>query len=97
MPCRIRKYVCTITYLDEEHPSRLDYGKDKFGGPFTEEEVEDTKTVIRMLPLFVCMHVGISTDEWSYFLIHLKPNHDIKFITTNFPLWMVIVLIPPLY
>ena len=29
-----------FTYIDEEEPSRLDYGKHKFGGPFTEEEVE---------------------------------------------------------
>ena len=35
-----------LTYFDEEPPSRLDYGKDKFGGPFTEEEVEDVKTIL---------------------------------------------------
>ena len=29
-----------LTYIDEEEPSRLDYGKHKFGGPFTEEEVK---------------------------------------------------------
>ena len=29
-----------FTYLDEEHPSRIDFGKEKFGGPFTEEEVD---------------------------------------------------------
>ena len=33
-----------LTYIDEEHPSRIDFGKHKFGGPFTEEEVEDVKT-----------------------------------------------------
>ena len=41
-----------LTYIDEEEPSRLDYGKQKFGGPFTEEEVEDVKTLLRLLPLF---------------------------------------------
>ena len=34
-----------LTYIDEEHPSRIDFGKHKFGGPFTDEEVEDVKTV----------------------------------------------------
>ena len=38
-----------FTYIDEEEPSRLDYGKHKFGGPFTEEEVENVKTILRML------------------------------------------------
>ena len=40
-----------LTYWEEEAPSRLDLGKDKYGGPFTEEEVEDVKTVLRLLPL----------------------------------------------
>uniref|UniRef100_A0A1X7VPM4 Uncharacterized protein n=1 Tax=Amphimedon queenslandica TaxID=400682 RepID=A0A1X7VPM4_AMPQE len=41
-----------LTYWEEEAPSRLDLGKDKYGGPFTEEEVEDVKTVFRLLLLF---------------------------------------------
>ena len=40
-----------LTYWEEEAPSRIDLGKDKYGGPFTEEEVEDVKTVLRLLPL----------------------------------------------
>ena len=42
-----------LTYWEEEAPSRLDLGKDKYGGPFTEEEVEDVKTFFRILPLFI--------------------------------------------
>ena len=42
-----------FTYLDEEQPSRLDFGKSKFGGPFREEEVEDVKTIFRVLPLLI--------------------------------------------
>ena len=42
-----------LTYWEEEAPSRLDLGKEKYGGPFTEEEVEDVKTVFRILPLFI--------------------------------------------
>ena len=44
-----------LTYWEEEAPSRLDLGKEKYGGPFTEEEVEDVKTFIRMLPLFTAI------------------------------------------
>ena len=87
-----------LTYLDEEHPSRLDYGKDKFGGPFTEEEVEDVKTILRMIPLFVCMlGGGISGHKWSIFASHLQPSNDIAFLGTFLPLWIMIILIPPLY
>ena len=45
-----------LTYIDEEHPSRLDFGKHKFGGPFTEEEVEDVKTIFRLMPLPVFLY-----------------------------------------
>ena len=56
-----------LTYWEEEAPSRLDLGKDKYGGPFTEEEVEDVKTVFRMLPLFIgFVTVNLSNDTyWS--------------------------------
>ena len=56
-----------LTYWEEEAPSRLDLGKNKYGGPFTEEEVEDVKTVFRMLPLFIgFVAIGLSDDNyWS--------------------------------
>ena len=53
---RKNKYPClrsAFTYIDEEQPSRLDFGKHKFGGPFTEEEVEDVKTAFRLTPLLM--------------------------------------------
>ena len=52
-----------LTYWEEEAPSRLDLGKDKYGGPFTDEEVEDVKTVFRMLPLFIAVFSFAATDE----------------------------------
>ena len=42
-----------LTYWEEEAPSRLDLGKEKYGGPFTEEEVEDVKTILRLIPLSI--------------------------------------------
>ena len=44
-----------LTYWEESAPSRLDLGKDKYGGPFTEEEVEDVKTVLRLFPILLCI------------------------------------------
>uniref|UniRef100_A0A1X7TDC6 Uncharacterized protein n=1 Tax=Amphimedon queenslandica TaxID=400682 RepID=A0A1X7TDC6_AMPQE len=57
-----------LTYWEEEAPSRLDLGKDKYGGPFTEEEVEDVKTFFRMLPLL------ITTFEFTS-LLYLWHSH----------------------
>ena len=42
-----------FTYCEDELPSRIDFGKSKYGGPFTTEQVEDVKTVLRFLPLIL--------------------------------------------
>ena len=41
-----------LTYWENKIPSRIDLGKDKYGGPFTEDDVEDTKTFWRMVAVF---------------------------------------------
>ena len=41
-----------FTYCEDELPSRLDLGKEKYGGPFTTEEVENVKAflgIVRVL------------------------------------------------
>ncbi len=40
-----------LTYWEEGIPSRIDLGKTKYGGPFTVEQVEDVKTLLRILAL----------------------------------------------
>ena len=64
-----------LTYIDEEHPSRIDFGKHKFGGPFTEEEVEDVKTVFRLTPLLVSASGAILTFQiYDQFDLHAIPT-----------------------
>ena len=44
-----------FTYCDDKLYSRIDFAKQKFGGPFTTEEVEDVKTFWRvMIVIIVC-------------------------------------------
>ena len=40
-----------LTYWEEDIPSRMDLGKMKYGGPFTTEQVEDVKTILRLLAI----------------------------------------------
>ena len=56
-----------FTYCEDEWPSRLDLGKQKYGGPFTLEQVEDVKTFLGILkvlfsivPLFMLQVVSES-------------------------------------
>ena len=56
-----------LTYWENDYPSRLDLSKEKYGGPFSEEKVEDVKTVLRLLPLLIC-GFGFSTLWGTYYL-----------------------------
>ena len=40
-----------FTYCEDNLPSRIDFGKSKYGGPFTTEQVEDVKTSLRLIPV----------------------------------------------
>ena len=64
-----------LTYWEEEAPSRLDLGKEFYGGPFTEEEVEDVKTFFRMIPLLISA-VGYSCNAEIYKWIMYGYNND---------------------
>ena len=41
-----------FTYWEDKPYSRIDLGKNKYGGPFTIEQVEDVKTFFRILVVF---------------------------------------------
>ena len=38
-----------FTYCDDERPSRLDFAKERYGGPFTTEQVEDVTTLLKVV------------------------------------------------
>ena len=52
---KVPEHRSAFTYWEEDIPCRIDLGKNKYGGPFTNEEVEDTKTFLRILPLLLCL------------------------------------------
>ena len=57
-----------FTYWEEDIPRRIDLGKSKYGGPFTNEEVEDTKTFLRILLLLLSL-VGFHLSGHGYSLL----------------------------
>ena len=52
---KVPQHRSAFTYWEEDIPRRIDLGKNKYGGPFSNEEVEDTKTFLRILPLLLCL------------------------------------------
>ena len=75
-----------LTYWEDDYPSRIDIGKNKYGGPFSEEEVEDVKTGIRLLPLiFLTVGFGMYITPSSYHTHLLQPHSNVaKVLETVF-------------
>lgn len=67
-----------LTYWEDEIPSRINLGKDKYGGPFTNEQVEDVKTFFRMFCFFVPGIISVASinliDTNFIFSVRQKTN-----------------------
>ena len=78
-----------FTYWEEDIPRRIDLGKDKYGGPFTNEEVEDTKTFLRILPLLLCLFgYHLAGDGYS------APEQLLRTSCPSLPVLLLIVYNP---
>ena len=51
-----------FTYCDNEMPSRLDFAKERYGGPFTTEQVEDVKVLFRIVLILLAVGPVFSFD-----------------------------------
>ena len=70
-----------FTYCDDERPSRLDFAKERFGGPFTTEQVEDVKTFLRIIAILSAvglvsvLDVPTSNVAIAFTGFHLIPKY----------------------
>ena len=86
-----------FTYCEDELPSRMDLGKDKYGGPFTTEQVEDVKAFLGILSVLLTFGptftIGIAINRMLPDVsLHLQSNistSDVKYFkllqSNNFP------------
>ena len=71
-----------FTYTGDERPSRMDYAKERYGGPFTTEQVEDVKTLLRILGLLLSlgsvfvMEIPTSFIGFKVFGLHTGYRED---------------------
>ena len=64
-----------LTYSDDVKPSRLDFAKQKYGGIFTTEVVEDVKTFIRILLMLLAITPMFCFDVSTSYLFPLYGLH----------------------
>ena len=68
-----------LTYSDDIKPSRIDFAKQKYGGPFATEVVEDVKTFLRILIMLLAIttmfYFEVSTSYlFPIYGLHLGKN-----------------------
>ncbi len=74
----------SFTYWEEGIPSRLDLGKTKYGGPFTVEQVEDVKTILRMIVLTIPLWLSLlSFQMYSSFIYMFEAEPFLPGIGVN--------------
>ena len=64
-----------LTYWEENYPFRLDLGKEKYGGPFIEEQVDNVKVVVQLAPLFI-RTVGLVCAEDIKWISYYKSDEE---------------------
>ena len=76
-----------FTFCENERPSRLDFGKQRYGGPFTTEKVEDVKVMLNMLKIILTLG-PIFTLESAACFSFLK--HNLAYKGTN-PVYVLFI------
>ena len=99
-----------FTYCEDELPSRMDLGKDKYGGPFTTEQVEDVKAFLGIMALLLTLGPMLATDiagnnmllklYYHFFTTEPFPTYSqipVYYLTTGGLSEIMIVISIPLY
>ena len=88
-----------FTYCEDELPSRLDLGKEKYGGPFTTEQVEDVKAFLGIFKVLLALGPLFAVERSVSFLLPLFSKHlfgifyPCSFSNEAFPSFIIIILL----
>ena len=64
-----------FTYCEDELPSRMDFGKDKYGGPFTTEQVENVKVFFGILKVLLSLGPVFAVERSTSSVLPLFSKH----------------------
>ena len=71
-----------FTYWEDNLPSRIDFGKIKYGGPFTTEQVEDVKMFLKMLGIVFIASWFVSV-EFNFHRLEFYTTYLTELISIN--------------
>eukprot|EP00731_Ephydatia_muelleri_P035270 Em0110g12a len=107
--CRILLYTkknsvpvnrSSLTYWEDDMPPRMDVAKTKYGGPFSDEEVEDVKTLIGvsmvLLSLGTFGYMQVVAIPHAVFIRHVGVGTGFKLVSTFLasPVFLSVFVIP---
>ena len=72
-----------FTYCEDERLSRLDYGKQRYGGPFTTEQVENVKVLLHMLKVLLSLGPAFLLHVAVIITILMQGQASVKNITVS--------------
>ena len=72
-----------FTYCEDELPSGLDLGKNKYGGPFTTEQVEDVKAFYGILKVLFSFGAVFFLDFIANSMLPVFARHDVPHYDYN--------------
>ena len=100
-----KKPIFRSAFTYGENPSHLDIAKERYGGPFTTNQVEDVKSFWRILLVLICSYgFMLARDENSVLLLEYlnvnvnSPKNDINLLTKFMPtLGFLFICLIPIY
>ena len=90
-----------FTYADDCIPSRLDFAKERYGGPFTTEQVENVKTFLRILIVLLSLGpvlmIEVPASNFVLPVISLHTLHQFhrmgeEFCSTSEHVWETMII-----
>ena len=67
-----------LIYDEDREPTRIDFAKERYGGPFTTEQVEDVKTFLRILVILLALGPVFACEILPGPLLQIFIRHVIK-------------------
>lgn len=97
---RVPVHRSSLTYWEDSMPSRMDLAKSKYGGPYSDEEVEDVKTLIGismvLLSLGTFGYMQVIALPQAAFIRHVGMGTGFKLVSTfcASPVFLSVFVIP---
>ena len=90
----------SLTYWEEGLPQRMDLGKSKYGGPFSDEQVEDVKTLIGVSAILLSLgssgYLQVPANPYPVLIEHVGASTGVKLISVLLasPTFLSVFVIP---